>query len=163
MATKTQKTTAWVTICVACVAGFEGLRTSTYFDVGGIPTICFGETKNIKVGDKFTPEQCKAMLADRIVKDFGPAVDRCISHPLPPNRKAAYTSFTYNVGASAFCTSSTARLENEDRYMEACNALMKFNKIRIGGVLIYSPGLNNRREEERKLCLLPDKDNTENE
>ena len=153
MTPKQRKTAAWVTIAVAATAGFEGLRTSTYFDVGGIPTICFGETKNIKVGDKFTPEQCKQMLGDRLVNDFGPAVDRCVNHPLPPERKAAYTSFTYNVGASAFCKSSIARLENEGDVIGACNALMKYNKIRVVGVLIYSPGLNNRRTEERQLCL----------
>ena len=144
---------AWVVICVACVGGFEGLRTSTYFDVGGIPTACFGETKNIKVGDKFTAKQCEEMLGNRIERDFGPGVDKCIRHALPPHRKAAYTSFAYNVGTSAFCGSSVARKENLGDYTGACNSLMAWNKIKVGGVLIYSPGLNNRREQERQLCL----------
>jgi lysozyme len=148
-----QKKAAWITLCVACVAGFEGLRTSTYFDVGGIPTVCFGETKNIKVGDKFTPEQCKNMLGDRLIRDFGPGVDKCVHHPLPPPRKAAYTSFAYNVGIKAFCGSTAARKENAGDIEGACNALMSWNKIRVAGVMVYSPGLNNRREEERQLCL----------
>jgi len=151
--TPAKKGAAWVVICTSCVAGFEGLRTSTYFDVGGVPTVCFGETKNIKPGDKFTAEQCRQMLGDRIERDFGPGVDRCIRHALPPNRKAAYVSFAYNAGVGAFCGSSVARLENEGKPMEACNALMKWNKITVGGVRVYSPGLNNRRTEERKLCM----------
>ena len=150
-----KKVAAWAVICTACVAGFEGLRTSTYFDVGGIPTVCFGETKNIKVGDKFTAEQCREMLSNRIVQDFGPGVDRCVNHPLPVNRKAAYTSFAYNTGVAAFCGSSVARLENQGKPVEACDALMRWNKVKVAGVLVYSPGLNNRREQERSLCLTP--------
>lgn len=147
-----KKTAAWLTIACAFVAGAEGLRTSTYFDVGGIPTACFGETKSIKTGDTFTPAQCTEMLAGRLERDYGPAVDRCVNHPLPPERKAAYASFAYNVGAAGFCGSSVARLENDGDYAGACEALMKWNKIRVAGVLIYSPGLNNRRVQERALC-----------
>lgn len=144
---------AWAVICVTCVAGFEGLRTSTYFDVGGIPTACFGETQGIKVGDKFTAEQCRQMLSNRIEQDFGPGVDRCVNHPLPPERKASYTSFAYNVGVTAFCNSSIAKRENAGDVRGACDALLLWNKIRVAGVLVYSPGLNNRRLQERKLCL----------
>jgi len=147
-----QKKVAWVTLCVACVAGFEGLRTSTYFDVGGVPTVCYGETLGVRTGSKYTPEQCKQMLGDRIEKDFGPGVDKCIHHTLPPNRKATYVSFAYNVGTSAFCSSSIARLENAGDPAGACDALMKWNKITVAGVMVYSPGLNNRRTEERTLC-----------
>lgn len=148
-----KKVATWVVICAACVATFEGLRTSTYFDVGGIPTVCFGETRNITPGDKYTPQQCREMLGDRLVTDFGPAVDRCIRHELPPERKAAYTSFAYNVGVGAFCKSSIARKENAGDVIGACDALLLYNKINVGGVLIYSPGLANRRKQERALCL----------
>ena len=148
-----QQKVAWVTICVSCVGGFEGLRTSTYFDTGGVPTVCFGETKNIKPGDKYTAQQCKEMLGSRIENDFGPGVDKCIRKALPPNRKAAYTSFAYNVGVSAFCHSSIAKHENAGNVIAACDSLMAWNKIRVAGVMVYSPGLNNRRTEERKLCL----------
>ena len=143
----------WAVICATFVAGFEGLRTSTYFDVGGIPTVCFGETQGIRVGDTFTPEQCRDMLADRIVRDFGPGVDRCVNHPLPPARKASYTSFAYNVGIAAFCRSSVARKENAGDVAGACDALLLYNKITVAGVKVYSPGLNNRRVQERELCL----------
>ena len=51
------KPVAWFTVCVACVAGFEGLRTTPYFDSGGIPTACFGETRNIRMTDRFTTQQ----------------------------------------------------------------------------------------------------------
>lgn len=148
-----KKVAAWIAICVAFVAGFEGLRTTPYHDVGGVPTACFGETKNIKMGDRFTVEQCKQMLGDRIEKDFGPGVDHCIKHELPPKRKAAYVSLAYNIGVGAFCASSTARLENAGHPAEACNAMVRYDKIRVNGVLTYSRGLHNRRLEEIELCL----------
>ena len=148
-----KKVATWAVICATCVAGFEGLRTSAYFDVGGIPTVCFGETKNVNPGDKYTPAQCREMLGDRLVTDFGPAVDRCVHHALPDTRKAAYTSFAYNVGVGAFCRSSIAKRENAGDVQGACDALLLYNKINVGGVLVYSPGLNNRRVQERELCL----------
>lgn len=144
-----------MTLCVSCVAGAEGLRTAAYRDPVGIPTVCFGETRGVKLGDTATPEECKAMLGNRVVDDFGPGVDKCVHHELPPGRKAAYTSFAYNAGVAAFCGSSMARLENAGKPAEACDALLKWDKMRVAGVMIYSPGLHNRREKERELCLQP--------
>lgn len=149
----TRQGVTWLVLCTPCVATFEGVRYYVYYDIGGIPTACFGETQGIKVGDKFTREQCQAMLGTRLEHDFGPGVDRCVTHPLPPQRKAAYTSATYNIGVAAFCASSMARKENAGDWRGACDALMLYNKINVHGVLVYSPGLNNRRIEERKLCL----------
>jgi lysozyme len=102
-----RKHVAWVSICIGCVAGAEGLRTVAYFDPVGIPTICFGETRGVKLGDKATLEQCKDMLGVR-VQEFGRGVDRCITMPMSASRKAAYTSFAYNVGVETFCRSSVA-------------------------------------------------------
>lgn len=143
----------WLAICCSLVASEEGLRTSTYFDVGGVPTVCFGETKSIKPGDKFTPEQCREMLGNRVEHDFGPGVDKCAGSDLSATRKAAFVSFAYNAGIAAFCGSSMAKLQIAGNYAGACDALLKWNKVRIAGVLVVSPGLNNRRAEEHKLCM----------
>lgn len=142
----------WLALCTPCVAGFEGVRYYIYYDIGGIPTYCFGETTPTTQRE-FTPEQCKTFLSTRLERDFGPAVDNCITHPLPPSRKAAYASAAYNIGIGAFCRSSMVRKENAGDTRGACDALMLYNKINVHGVLVYSPGLNNRRTEERKLCL----------
>lgn len=143
-----RKHVAWLSICVGCVAGAEGLRTVAYSDPVGIPTICFGETKDVKLGDKATADECKAKLGAR-VQEFGRGVDRCIDHPLPPPRKAAYTSATYNIGVEAFCKSSMARKENAGDVRGACDALLLY--VYAKGVKL--PGLVKRREQERELCL----------
>jgi len=143
-----KKAVTWASICVACVGTFEGLRTYAYRDPVGIPTACFGETKNIRMGDRFTVDECEGMLNVR-VQEFGEAVDRCVLHVLPPERKAAYVSFAYNVGVNAFCGSTLVRKENAHDTRGACDELRRWTKA--AGITL--PGLVKRRESERELCL----------
>lgn len=145
---KHKKRAAWVSICVACVGTFEGLRTYAYRDPVGIPTACFGETRGIKLGDTFSVEQCKDMLGKRVL-EFGEHVDACIHADIPPQRKAAYTSLAYNVGAGAFCNSSIVRYELAGYPKKACASILLYNKAR--GVVL--PGLVNRRQAEYDLCM----------
>lgn len=138
---------------VSTVSAFEGLRQYAYRDPVGIPTVCFGETWNkgqnrpVQMGDKFTVEECRAMLADRLV-EFADGVEKC-APGLPDQRKAAYTSFAYNVGVGAFCKSSIVRLEREGKPEEACRVLQKY--VYAGGVQL--PGLVRRRQHEMAMCL----------
>ena len=143
-----KKAATWLAICVGCVASFEGLRTVAYMDPVGIPTVCFGETDGVRLGDKYTVEECRAMLGGRVA-EFGAAVDRCVKVELPPARKAALVSFAYNVGVSAFCGSTLVRKLNSGDVYGACNELPRWDKA--GG--IRWPGLVKRREQERQLCL----------
>ena len=143
-----KKTAAWLSICIGCVAGAEGLRTVAYKDPVGIPTVCFGETLGVKMGDAFTPEQCRQMLGSR-VEEFGRGVDACVKVDLPPARKAALVSFAYNVGTDAFCKSTLVRKLNAGETVAACNELMRWTMAK--GIKL--PGLVKRREQERELCL----------
>lgn len=143
-----RKKVAWVSICVACVAGEEGLRTVAYKDPVGIPTICFGETKGVKLGDKATVEQCKAMLGDRVL-EFGRGVDSCVRVELPETRKAAFVSFSYNVGTEAFCKSTLVKKLNAGDTVGACDELLRWTSAK--GITL--PGLVKRREQERAMCL----------
>lgn len=148
MTPKAKKTAGWLAICVGCVGGFEGLRTVAYLDPVGIPTACFGETQGIRMGDKFTVAECRQMLGERVI-EFGNAVDRCITYPMPDKRKAAFTSLAYNIGSDAFCKSSIARKYNKGDVAGACDAMLLYVKAK--GVTL--PGLVKRREAERQLCL----------
>ena len=136
-------------ICIACIAPAEGLRRVAYNDPVGIPTICFGETRGVKLGDRATPEECKVMLETRVVQDFIPGVERCVTRPMSPEREAAFVSFAYNVGVEAFCKSSVARKHNAGDLAGACDALRLYTKAH--GITL--PGLVKRREQERQLCL----------
>lgn len=153
MLTRFQKNMAWSAACVICVSSFEGFREAVYLDTGGVPTICFGETRGVRPGDTATKAECEQKLLDRINNDFGPGVDKCIKHPLPNSRKVAYTSLAYNIGIPTFCKSAVAKLENNGQYKEACNAIPLYNKVRVMGVLTVSKGLTKRRKEEQAICL----------
>lgn len=143
-----KKAATWLAICVGCVASFEGLRTVAYMDPVGIPTVCFGETDGVRLGDKYTAEECRAMLGGRVA-EFGQAVDKCVTVPLPPARKAALVSFSYNVGVNSFCGSTLVRKLNNGDVYGACNELLRWTKAKG----IELPGLVKRRQQERQLCL----------
>lgn len=137
---------------MALVAGFEGVRQVAYLDPPGIPTICYGETRGVKMGDTATMDECKAML-DRSLAGFSTAIDRCLPQDLPEPTYVAFLSAAYNVGPVAFCGSSMARKANAKDLRGACDALLAWNKTTIGGVKVPLPGLTKRRKEERALCM----------
>lgn len=139
----------WIAACIACVAGFEGLRQVAYADPVGIPTICFGETKGVKLGQKATLEECKAMLAESLAQ-ADQAVMLCTKVKLSDERRAALVSFTYNVGAGAYCSSTLLKKLNAGDTIGACDQLLRWTKAKG----IELPGLVKRRQEERRLCLV---------
>ena len=143
-----KKSVALTGVCLSLVAGFEGLRTYAYRDAVGIPTICFGETRGVKMGDRKTTEQCRAMLGDRLL-EFEQGMNACLKAQVPDGAYAAFLSFSYNVGTGAFCKSTLVRKANAGDLRGACNELMKWDKA--AGIRLA--GLTRRRVDERALCL----------
>lgn len=137
-------------LATAFVGAGEGLRQVAYLDPVGIPTVCFGETRGVKLGQKYSKEECQSMLRGRL-EEFNAGIETCITRPLTDTRRVAFVSFAYNVGVRTFCNSSVARLHNQGSD-SACDALLAYNKARKAGVLIPLPGLTTRRKEERELC-----------
>lgn len=144
---KHKKKVAWLAICLGCTASAEGVRQNAYPDVTGVPTICFGETRGVKLGDKKTLDECRGMLEGRLY-EFGAEVDRCTNMELPAARKAAMTDFAYNEGSNRYCR-YIAPLLNAGQTRAACDHLLHFNTA--GGIVF--PGLTKRREKERGLCM----------
>lgn len=133
--------------CLTLVAGFEGLRTVAYKDPVGIPTICYGSTAGVKLGQSATRAQCEALLGKELLQAHA-AMVACVKVPLSPGERSAYTSFTYNVGARAFCGSTLAKKLNRGDRAGACAELSRWNKAK--GIVL--PGLTRRRAAERSLC-----------
>ena len=136
---------------LACttITGFEGLRTTAYRDSVGVPTICIGETKDVRMGMTVSKSRCEAMLLKRLTEDFAPALERCITKPMGDDFYAAALSLSYNIGSAGFCKSSVARLYNAGDRRAACHAFLKFD--RAGGRVLS--GLAKRRKAEEALCL----------
>lgn len=147
-AMKTQRA-GWLAIALTAVAGFEGLRQAAYRDPVGIPTICFGETKGVRLGQRATLEQCQGMLAASL-QLANHAVDDCIRAPLPDYRRAALVSFAYNVGREAMCGSTMARKLNAGDTLGGCDEMLRWTLAK--GIRL--PGLVKRRQAERNMCLV---------
>lgn len=142
--------TAAGALAVGFIGNWEGLRLYAYKDVIGVWTACYGETKDIKPGMKFTKQQCDVMFIDRLA-EFETGMRKCLAKPdeLPIKVYVADLSLSYNIGLGAFCKSSIVKLQNEGKLRESCDRFLLFNKA--GGKVVQ--GLVNRRKEERKLCL----------
>lgn len=138
----------WLDMAVEAVAGFEGLRTEAYLDAVGVPTIGYGHTKGVKMGDTLTKEECKALLVDEL-EEFGQQVSDAVKVTLSPEERAGYTSFAYNVGIGAFRKSTLLRKLNTGDRVGAADELPRW--VYAGGKKLN--GLINRRAKERALCL----------
>lgn len=143
-------------VAVPLIAKWEGLRTTAYLDTIASPpiwTVCYGETKGVKRGDTYTPEQCLEMLA-REVREYRDGLHRYFvaetkSRRLTSERDAAYTSLAYNAGIRAIGRSTATRRLNAGDIRGGCVALGWWNKA--GGRVVR--GLVNRRADEVRLCL----------
>lgn len=137
-------------IAIAMIGGFEGLRQNAYRDVVGVATVCYGETRGVKMGDRYSKAECDDMLIRR-VQEFERAVYRCVPslERAPATRAVAHVSLAYNIGDHGYCRSSIARLQNAGRWREACDFFLKYNRAK--GIVF--PGLTRRRQAERDLCL----------
>ena len=137
-------------LAVAVISHFEGLRTKAYLDSVSVPTICWGHTRGVRLGDEKTKEECKELLGEDLLK-YEAYMVKCLDNPaaIPDKVYVATLSLVYNIGPGNFCKSSIRRYLNQGNYRAACNRFPVFN--RAGGRPLK--GLTYRRGEEKKLCL----------
>lgn len=134
-------------LAIPTVVHFEGTVFRTYRDPIGVLTSCRGHTgPELRMGQTFTAEQCDQQLYADLLK-HAEALD-CIKTPLSDGQKAAFLSFSFNVGNGAFCGSTLARKANGGDLMGACAELSRWT-LAAGKEL---PGLVKRRAAERRMC-----------
>lgn len=134
-------------LAVSTVAIYEGTVPRTYRDPIGIITACTGHTgPELVMGQTFTREQCEDMLYKDLVKHVDAL--QCIKAPMTDGQKAAFLSFSFNVGSQAFCGSTLVRKANTGDMLGACAELSRWTLA--GGKQL--PGLVKRRAAERQLC-----------
>jgi len=127
---------------------FEDLALKAYICPAGIPTIGWGHTKGVEMGDTCTYEQAEQWLREDCA-EAERAVNAGVRVPITQNQFDALVSFTFNVGAGAFRRSTLLRLLNNGDYAGASAQFKRWTKS--GGVVLK--GLTRRRECERKLFL----------
>lgn len=130
------------------IAVHEDWRDTAYLPTkDDVPTIGFGSTKDVKLGDRITVTRGLVKLKEDAT-EAEKAVRKCAPVPMFQHEFDAWVSFTFNVGSGAFCSSTAAKLLNEGKYAEACAQMDRW--VYQGKNVL--PGLVKRRAEERKLC-----------
>jgi len=140
---------------------WEGVELRAYLDRIAKPpvwTICAGDTNNVRAGMVETPAGCDKRLRTRLIADYYRPLTRCVAgfDGKPPSWGAMMISLSWNIGVSAACKSTAARLGREGKYLDSCHAATAFN--RAGGKVVI--GLVKRREMgdktrigEGELCV----------
>lgn len=113
----------------------------------GIPTVCYGETEGVNVGDRYTPRQCEDMLLKKLVR-YANSAAACIYVPVSPKMFSTFIDLNYNIGEAAFCRSTVARKINALDYEGGCEAMRAW--VNAGGE--FRQGLLNRRLNEIAVC-----------
>lgn len=153
-------------VCAGLITShWEGMSLTAIhqkFDPPGVITVCGGITNYdwpwLKVGMKFTEEECRDALAN-VGERYGEKVAKmCLPtlSTMPPHRQGAIASFAVNLGPDKICKTSIGPDLNAGRIKQACDAMVKY--VNANGK--FMQGLLNRRTDamwgERPWCLRED-------
>jgi lysozyme len=128
------------------------VRYKPYQDVIGVWTVCYGHTgSDVKIGKKYTESECRALL-NKDLNTVAHQIDPYILKPIPETMRGALYSFTYNVGAGSFRSSTMLKKINQGDQKGACDELRRWTYA--GGK--QWKGLVTRREIERSLLVGPE-------
>lgn len=131
---------------LAVIKESEGFRADAYLDTGDVPTIGYGHTKGVHMGQHCTPEMAEAWLESDL-EMAETAVSSLVKVPLTDNQFAALVSFVFNIGATAFANSTLLKKLNTGGYSLVPAYLRSW--IFDNGKQI--PGLVKRRAAESNL------------
>lgn len=105
----------------------EGLSLTTYKDSAGIPTICYGETKGVKLGQRASLSDCQKQL----IQSAGEHAKALDGLPMQLSDVALLGAldFTYNAGVAGFSGSKVkADLKRLD-YATAAKSVLAWRYI----------------------------------
>lgn len=130
------------------IALHEGFSDKPYTDVAGIWTDGFGNTHEVKPNKPVSVPQALERLG-RNAHFAEIAVNRCVTTYISDKTFDSFVSFTFNVGAKAFCNSTLVKKFNAGDKHAACDELQRWTYA--GGRVVQ--GLITRRKAERQMCL----------
>lgn len=126
------------------ITSFEGLVLSAYYDVARVPTIGYGHTSGVNIGDTCTKEQAYLWLKEDL-KSSESKVSKYSGYNWNQNEFDALVSFAFNIGNIDQLTANGTRTREviANKMIEYVNA----------GVHKNVEGLVRRRQTERALFL----------
>ena len=130
---------------------FEGLRKEAYYDAAGVPTIGYGHTKGVRMGDVIS-EYWAEMFLKADLYDVEKQVDS-LGLDLNQPQFDALVSFAFNLGFYKLKTSTLLKTIKEGGSMRAIKKEFK-RWVYAGGQKLR--GLEKRREWEARRFFEPD-------
>lgn len=133
---------------ISLIKRFEGCKLTAYKDVVGVPTIGYGHTKGVVMGDKISQYQADKYLQQDLIPTM-----QCLNKlgvTLKQGQFDALCSWIFNLGERNFSNSTMKRyilarrkpIEITDQLVRWCNA---------GGRPLL--GLKRRRVDEANMFL----------
>jgi len=131
---------------IELIKKYEGLKLRAYVCPGGVLTIGYGHTKNVKENMTVTPEEAEELL----IKDleyFEKKLIDVVKVKINQNQFDALVSLIYNIGEGAFNKSSLLKFINDNKFDLAARQFPRW--IYSNGKILT--GLMNRRKAEREI------------
>ena len=94
---------------------FEGLRLIAYRDAAGVPTIGYGHTKGVKMGDRLTAYWADQLLRKDVAKVAYEVMQLGVVHT--QGQLDALTSFAFNLGIGRLIRSTLLKKIREGASM----------------------------------------------
>lgn len=131
----------------ALIKGYETLQLEAYCPTkDDVPTIGWGHTRGVAMGDTCTEEQAEAWFLEDVAW-AEECVNRSVRKLLAQEEFDALVSLCFNIGCPAFSGSTLVNKLNDGDFDAASAQFHRWNKQR-GNVLA---GLTKRRAEETAL------------
>lgn len=130
------------------VQAWEGLRLRAYRDGGGVPTIGWGHTAFVEMGDTCTREEAKRWL-DEDLAAHGEELQSFMTREPTQNQYDAFLSLAFNCGAVQVGGSGTMRRFNAGEDQACADRFLLW--INDNGKPV--PGLKARRAAEHAMYL----------
>ena len=136
---------------VEFVQGWETLRLRAYLDTGGVPTIGYGHTRGVQLGDECDEMQAQEWLEQEL-DDFAFELLRYMERDPSQQQFDALLSLAYNCGAHEIGESGVMARFNARLDQECADRFLLW--VKDNGKVIR--GLVRRREGERAIYLFGD-------
>ena len=126
------------------IKNFEGLRLTAYKCPAGVPTIGYGHTKNVKMGDVITPDIADFYLYEDLQSSVKAVNEYDKIYNFTQNEFDALVSFTFNCGKGNLTKLTGKGTRNKALIGQK---ILAYNKA--GGKVLN--GLVRRRQAEHDL------------
>jgi len=134
---------------------WETLQTHAYLCPAGIPTIGYGHTRDVHMGQTITEHQADVIL-DSDLEQIEEEVEKLLDGTeYTQNEFSALVSFAFNLGVHALAASGLLKHYRQGHKFYAAQEFDKWVHAKTKDGFVVLPGLVKRRRDEKALFLKP--------